>query len=74
VDDDSGVSASVSGLDGDVVYPAGKVEARVIFYLYGREGFIGDPNIATVQIRAGRNTFGFEASDVEIVGDCSFGG
>jgi hypothetical protein len=73
VDDDSGFSAGVFGLDGNVIDPSGEVEAGVIFHLNGRETFIGYPNIAAVQIRPGRNTLGFEASDVEIVGDCSFG-
>jgi hypothetical protein len=45
----------------------------MVFDLYGREVFVGDPNVASVQSCAGRDTFGFEASDVEIVGDCSFG-
>jgi hypothetical protein len=61
-------------LNGDVVDPAGQVEARVIFYLYGREGFIGDPNIATIQSCAGRNTLGFDTSNVQIVTGGTFGG
>jgi hypothetical protein len=73
VDDDSGFSASVSGLDGDVVYPAGEVKAGVVFDLDGRPVFVGDPNVATVEGCAGWYTFGFDASDVEIVTGRSFG-
>jgi hypothetical protein len=61
-------------LNGDVVDPAGEVEACMVFDLDGRPVFVGDPNVATVEGCAGWYTFGFEASDVEIVGHCSFGG
>jgi hypothetical protein len=74
VDDDSGVSAGVGCLDGDVVDPAGKVKASMVFDLDGRPVFVWNPNVATVEGCAGWYSFGFDTSDVEIVGDCSFGG
>jgi hypothetical protein len=74
VDHDSGFSASVSGLDGDVVDPAGKVEAGMVFDLDGRPVFVGDPNVATVEGCAGWDSFGFDASDVQIVTGGTFGG
>jgi hypothetical protein len=74
VDDDSGFSASVSGLDGDVVDPAGEVEAGVVFDLDGRPVFVGDPNVATVEGCAGWDSFGFDTSDVQIVTGGTFGG
>jgi hypothetical protein len=74
VDDDSGFSASVSGLDGDVVYPAGEVEACMVFDLDGGPVFVGYPNVATVEGCAGWDSFGFDASDVQIVTGGTFGG
>jgi hypothetical protein len=74
VDDDSGVSAGVSGLDGDVVDPAGQVEACMVFHLDGGPVFVGDPNVATVEGCAGWNSFGFDTSNVEVVTGGSFGG
>jgi hypothetical protein len=42
--------------------------------LDGRPVFVWNPNVATVEGCAGWYSFGFDTSDVEIVGDCSFGG
>jgi hypothetical protein len=73
VDDDSGVSVGVGGLDCYVVDPAGEVEAGVVFDLYGRPIFVGDPKVASVKICSGRYTLRFDTSDVQVVADCTFG-
>lgn len=74
MDDYSGGSSGVDGLNGDVINPAGEVEACMVFDLDGRPVFVGDPKVATVQSCAGWYTFSFNSSDVEVVAGGAFGG